>query len=470
MGTGRDVTEQKPTEEHLRQTHQELQNQIAERGRREQRFRRVFDEGPLGMALFDMDRRIIEVNHALYEFLRYTEDELLGMDGNAITDADDIETSKEIAARFFRGEIASYKVGKRYVRKDGRSVWAMLTASLIRDVTEPRATLAARLQLASTVDASTDAIIRMDIEGTIVGWNTGAETMFGYTAEEMIGEHASKLAGPEQYEEQQLNSKAVLNGRPVIIPETVRVRKDGRPVDATASVFPLRNANGEVTGVAAISRDITEQLKLQRQSQEAQRMEATGELAGGVAHDVNNISDRHYRIQRPHAGPVAIGLPAPIESSGTGESVGTGRGADAPTAGVRPQATLRPEGPRVQHCWLRIAESTASDTLDHIFEPFFTTKERGEGTRLGLADDNAKVARGEGTVLLVEDDRDLNLLAARVLREKVYTVIEVTSPHHAEEVFDRTAVMDLVLTDVVMPDMSGPQLVEQLRSRGRDFK
>ena len=89
---------------------------------------------------------------------------------------------------------------------------------------------------------------------------------------------------------------------------------------------------------------------------------------------------------------------------------------------------------------------------------------------MGLADDNAKVARGEGTVLLVEDDRDLNLLAARVLREKVYTVIEVTSPHHAEEVFDRTAVMDLVLTDVVMPDMSGPQLVEQLRSRGRDFK
>jgi len=98
----------------------------------EERFRKVFEEGPVGMALVGSDHRLIEVNPALCGLLGYSERELTGMRFADITHPEDIERDARSAEQLFKGEIPSYSLEKRYVRKDGEQIWAHLTASLIR--------------------------------------------------------------------------------------------------------------------------------------------------------------------------------------------------------------------------------------------------------------------------------------------------------------------------------------------------
>ena len=85
-------------------------------------------------------------------------------------------------------------------------------------------------------------------------------------------------------------------------------------------------------------------------------------------------------------------------------------------------------------------------------------------------DEEEMAGRCEGTILLVEDDEDLKLLAARVLREKGYSVLKASNPRQAIDAVEGDASIDLVLTDIVMPETNGPQLVERLRARRSDFK
>jgi len=146
-----------------------------------------------------------------------------------------------------------------------------------------------RARLASIIDSSEDAIIGKGLDGTIVSWNRGAERIYGYAADEVVGKHISILAPSERPDEIPEILKKIARGQTVEHFESVRVTKDGRRLQVSITVSPLRDALGEVIGASAIARDITVQRRTEDQLRQAQKMEAIGRLAGGVAHDFNNV-------------------------------------------------------------------------------------------------------------------------------------------------------------------------------------
>src|SRR6202158_568395 len=146
-----------------------------------------------------------------------------------------------------------------------------------------------RSRLASIIDSSEDAIIGKDLDGTITSWNKGAERIYGYTPEEVVGQNISLLAPGDRPDEIPGILQKIASSETVEYHESVRVAKDGRHLNVSISVSPLRDSKGEIVGASAIARDITTQKRTEGQLHQSQKMEAIGRLAGGVAHDFNNI-------------------------------------------------------------------------------------------------------------------------------------------------------------------------------------
>jgi len=144
-------------------------------------------------------------------------------------------------------------------------------------------------RLALIVDSSQDAIIGKDLDGIITHWNKGAEQIYGYEAEEVIGKSISLLAPKDRADEIPHLLENIRQGRSVRYFESERVTKDRRRLNVSISVSPIRDAEGNIIGASTIARDITVQKRAEDQLRQAQKMEAVGRLAGGAAHDFNNI-------------------------------------------------------------------------------------------------------------------------------------------------------------------------------------
>ena len=145
------------------------------------------------------------------------------------------------------------------------------------------------LRLAAIVDSSDDAIISKDLDGRVQGWNPAAERIFGYTAAEMVGQSVFRLIPPDLHAEEHAILARIRRGEHVAHYETSRLRKDGQRILIALTVSPIRDAGGALVGASAIKRDVTDQRSLEAQLRHAQQLDAIGQLAGGVAHDFNNI-------------------------------------------------------------------------------------------------------------------------------------------------------------------------------------
>jgi PAS domain S-box-containing protein len=148
-------------------------------------------------------------------------------------------------------------------------------------VSDPHEIDELRQHLAAIVESSDDAIISKNLDGVITSWNRGAEVLFGYTAEEMVGKPVTLLIPADRAEEEHSILARLRCGERIAHYETIRQHKDGSLVDVSLTVSPIRDVTGRVVGASKIARNITNR----RQSIEQQEL-----LLGEMQHRVKNLA------------------------------------------------------------------------------------------------------------------------------------------------------------------------------------
>jgi len=144
----------------------------------------------------------------------------------------------------------------------------------------------------AVVDCALDAIVTKSVDGIVATWNAGAQRLFGYAAEEMIGQPITKLFPPERLHEEDALLARIRQGEPVTHFETVRVCKDGRRIDVSVSLSPIRYAGGQIIGASKIARDITEWRNTSARLEILQRLTAALNAAG-TPDDIAHLAMKH---------------------------------------------------------------------------------------------------------------------------------------------------------------------------------
>ncbi|MDT3309973.1 PAS domain S-box protein [Pseudomonas sp. rhizo66] len=582
----------------------------------EMRFRLLIDAVvDYAIYMIDPDGIITSWNSGAKRFKGYEEAEILGEHFSRFYTADDRaaglpQRALDTAIREGRFEGEGWRV-----RKDGTNFWSHVVidpiidpsgkllgyAKITRDLTDRKMaeeTLKqSEQQFRLLVQGVTDyAIYMLSPEGRVSNWNQGAQRIKGYLPEEIIGQHFSIFYTPEDRElgePQRALEIATREGR--FENKSWRMRKDGTRFLAHVVVDAIRGDTGSLLGFAKITRDITEAHQAQQALEktrealfQAQKMQAIGQLSGGVAHDFNNLLTVilgnleivHKRVgddpkisrllenatqgalrgvsltQRMLAfarrqelktesvdiAQLVQGITGLLRSSlGPGIRVDTqfpddlepvladtnqlelallnlatnARDAmpDGGTVSItaEPQVVLdlghsdQPAGRYVCLSVIDTGEGMDEHTLASARDPFFTTKGLGKGTGLGLSMVHGFMEQlggrfvlksekaqgttaelwipvaGEGTVskplqpyaepvvvprlsVLVVDDDSLVLTSTSLLLEDLgHRVVSATSGAQALALFDQGEVIDLMITDMAMPKMSGAQLAHAVR-------
>ena len=193
---------------------------------------------------------------------------------------------------FGAGLLLTAALGTMTARSETQRV---ATERLIATRTEQLSAANERLrQAAETLEATLAAaplgIIAVDPEGRITQWNLGAERIFGYAAAEVQGASYFALMVPEEHRATaDVLFQRLCTGEPLRDIAVLRLRRDGTLLDIRVAGNPLHDADGRLRGVVFANQDVTESLRLEQRLHQAQKMEAIGQLTGGVAHDFNNL-------------------------------------------------------------------------------------------------------------------------------------------------------------------------------------
>ncbi|HWB22367.1 MAG TPA: PAS domain S-box protein [Gaiellaceae bacterium] len=546
-----------------------------------------------------LDGTILSWNHSAERIYGYTAAEAIGQSVSILLPPERSTEVTEILDRLRRGERIGQLETVR-VRKDGTRIDVSLTVSPIidtrgavvgatsiaRDMRSQKEAEARIHLLAEIVEASADAILSRDLDGIVTSWNAGAERLFGYTAEEMVGSHIDLLTGEMSPDLRELREKMNRGAEQGPIDLIMR-RKDGSEVAVSSAGSPITDPSGALVGVAVVIRDVSERQQLEEKLRQAQKLEAVGSLAGGIAHDFNNLllviraaaaiarshsvdTTAHEKLAQidqaaEHASSLTTQLlafsrqqvlqPEPTDLNSIvettlgllerliGEGIQVSRRSspdlqpvlvdrnqlqqvimnlginarDAMPDGGKlivqtsaavldeDYAAVRADVTAGDYALLEITDTgtgIAPESQGRIFDPFFTTKATGTGlglatvygivkqsrghialyselglgttfkiylpyanrkiTKAGAAATSETVA-GTETILLVDDNELVRPLIHEVLENYGYTVFSAASGIEALAIAEeRGGKIDLLLTDVVMPGMTGGALAEAL--------
>jgi PAS domain S-box-containing protein len=301
-----DTTAEYRTDQQLRHLTQKLEDEVLQRTRERDRVWQLSEDL---MAVIDFDGAIHSANPAWERMLGWQEHELKRMNVADLRHPDDAVAAQVERGRL-AGGLAQTRMENRFRHKDGSWRWFSWTlateGSLIyvigRNITADKH-IAQRVHdserdFRTLVDAVTDyAIFRLTPDGTVASWNAGAERAKGYRAHEIIGENFRRFYTPEDQADglpERALAQAAREGRVEI--EGWRVRKDGTRFWANVVMDAIYDDDGQLSGFAKITRDITERReaqvvleRTQEQLAQAHKMEALGQLTGGIAHDFNNM-------------------------------------------------------------------------------------------------------------------------------------------------------------------------------------
>jgi PAS domain S-box-containing protein len=161
-------------------------------------------------------------------------------------------------------------------------------SKIARDISDRRRADESRFRLAAIVDSADDAIISKDLDGIITSWNNGARRLFGYEADEIVGQSILLLFPEHLRHEEAEILRRLRAGEKIEHYETTRVSKSGELREVSITISPILNSHGEVIGGSKIARDVSDRKKVERLAIEAEKIATTGRMAAAIAHEINN--------------------------------------------------------------------------------------------------------------------------------------------------------------------------------------
>jgi PAS domain S-box-containing protein len=249
----------------------------------------------------DLNGIITSWNAAATRIFGYQPEEIIGKSILTLIPPDLHYEEADILRKLRAGERIDHYETVR-LRKDGTRFNISVTISPIidsrgviigaskigRDISDRRRSDEARFRLAAIVDSSEDAIISKNLDGIITSWNTAATRMFGWQEHEIVGRSVLTLIPPELHSEEPEILRKLRAGERIEHHETRRVRKDGRIIEVSLTVSPIRDPLGRVIGGSKIARDISEQRRIRQALAESEKLAVTGRMAAAIAHEINN--------------------------------------------------------------------------------------------------------------------------------------------------------------------------------------
>jgi PAS domain S-box-containing protein len=548
--------------------------------------------------MFDLEPEALMGNGTLLFGLIHPDDKVRYKD-SIRQSADTLQPWREELRGIVNGEVRWYEgIARPELQINGDILWDGIMLEISERKRAEQALRESEAKYRRLHETMMDAFVRIDMSGNIREANRAYQALLDYSEEELLQRTHGDLT-PEKWhvlEARMVANQVLVNGHSQVYEKEYR-RKDGTIFPVELRTFLLRDDAGRPVGMWAIVRDVTERrraeeekARLESQLRQAQKMESVGRLAGGVAHDFNNMlsvilgyselikgrlpgDDPHLKdilaiekaashsrditrqllafSRKQIIEPRLMNLNDQITSSQSTLSRLIGEDVDLR---FYPEKDLRrinfdstqidqilvnlvvnardamPDGGRLtietanvsldgaycrKHLGFKSGDYVLLEVSDdgvgmdkelqsHLFEPFFTTKEVGEGTGLGLATvygmvkqnggfinvysepgrgstfkiyipsvseeaimteeiEEAQVAYGSGRVLLVEDEAMVREIAKEILEEIGYTVLVADTPQEAVFLSEnKDTHIDLLLTDVVMPGMSGVELKKKI--------
>ncbi len=285
----------------LEESHLEKERAVSALQDSEKRYRRLFESAKDGILILDADTgKVVDVNPFLLQLLGYAYDAICGQYIWELGVFKDIAASREAFKTLQHNEYIRYD-DLPLETLDGRPIAVEFVSNVyvvdyskviqcnIRDITGRKKADAERKRLMAAIEQVGDAIVMTDAQGTIQYVNPAFERTTGYTSVEVVGLNPRILQSGRLDESFYRNLWDTISDGRIWAGIMVNKRKDGNLYSEETTISPIRDSSGRIVNYVAVQRDITEHLHLTAQLQQAQKMEAVGLLAGGVAHDYNNM-------------------------------------------------------------------------------------------------------------------------------------------------------------------------------------